>query len=129
MLRMNACPACGSSWIGAPIAEDQQHWYGGETHFSRCIGHLDWENDRIAAYQCPDCKMYFERPSMRPWPDFKDSDPNRIDPTILKLMGDYGKYAEGNDGEPDYLGQVVARAVELYLEGHKFSEFEYMTIR
>ena len=90
MLTAKACPACGSSWV-APIPKDQQQSYGGETHLSRCIGHVDWYKDRIAAYQCPDCKMYFERPSMRPWPNFKDDNPMRMDPVIQQIMDDYGK--------------------------------------
>lgn len=75
MLTVNACPACGSSWIGKPIPKDQQQLFGGETHYSRCIGFYDDVTDRTVAYRCPDCEMFFERPTMRPWPDFDPKNP------------------------------------------------------
>jgi hypothetical protein len=47
------CPSCGADFQGEPIPEERRHWYGGATHFRRCVGISD--GDSIHTWVCPDC--------------------------------------------------------------------------
>lgn len=64
------CPKCDSEGIGAPIPKENQHYYGGETHFSRFIGveygygHPD-HYDGVSEWNCPDCGCRWGRFSGR----------------------------------------------------------------
>lgn len=48
------CPACDADLRGEPIAEESRDFYGA-THYSRCIGIVSREKDRLVAWRCPDC--------------------------------------------------------------------------
>lgn len=58
---LDACPACGASWIGDPIPETRRHYYGSATHFRRLIAIYDSEKDCTVRWRCPDCKEEWER--------------------------------------------------------------------
>ena len=48
------CPHCGANLIGHEIPEKDRHYFGGATHFNRQIG-IEYDNDCIEAWECPDC--------------------------------------------------------------------------
>jgi hypothetical protein len=56
------CPKCNANFIGGPIPEDQQEFYGGATNWRREIG-IDGGYmglyDGTVAYKCPDCGHEF----------------------------------------------------------------------
>jgi predicted Zn-ribbon and HTH transcriptional regulator len=52
-----ACPNCGSEWgYLAPVWPDDA-W----RPFSRLIGVVDRDEDRVACWRCPDCKTELPR--------------------------------------------------------------------
>lgn len=56
------CPSCGSKMQGEPIPEDKQAWYGGKTHFSRCMGYEErGVYDGVLIWLCPDCGYAWPR--------------------------------------------------------------------
>jgi len=55
------CPACGSSWQGEPIPEQMQYLFGGSKFFARVIAISSRRQDRVVAYQCPDCPTCWDR--------------------------------------------------------------------
>lgn len=55
LLEKNQCPHCGVDLTGDPIPEESRKSYGGATHFSRRISHVNPDLDRATDYECPDC--------------------------------------------------------------------------
>lgn len=58
---LDACPRCKASWVGAEIAEEHRHLYGGRTHGSLLIGIYDRGVDRTVEWVCPACQGQFDR--------------------------------------------------------------------
>lgn len=58
---LDACPSCGVSWVGAEIAPEHRHMYGGVSHGSRQIGVYSRELDRTVEWLCPDCGTRWPR--------------------------------------------------------------------
>ena len=54
------CPFCNVNLQGDPIPKKWQETYGA-THFTRKIGIMCMESDRIVKWQCPDCKKEWDR--------------------------------------------------------------------
>ena len=61
MSKPDKCPQCGADFQGKPIPAEDQHLFGGETHFSRRISIYSREPDRTTHYKCPDCGHVWER--------------------------------------------------------------------
>lgn len=61
-----ACPKCGTSWIGAVIPEADRPHFGNQTHFKRGPIGVEYgigpeRYDGISEYTCPDCKTRWGR--------------------------------------------------------------------
>ena len=59
--KTKTCPACGASWIGEPIPEEDQHLFGGAKSASRLVGKTDWDLDMVCEWICPDCDARWDR--------------------------------------------------------------------
>lgn len=64
------CPKCGSLWHEKRIPEESRHHFGNARFFSRVLGIYDRDRDRTVAYQCPDCKTFWDRDTGKIRPSF-----------------------------------------------------------
>lgn len=53
--KLTACPHCGANLVGDEIPEKYREHFGGATHGSRLIAHVDPIRDRCIEWECPDC--------------------------------------------------------------------------
>lgn len=58
---IDKCPHCGASLIGAEIPENRREFFGGATHGSRLIAHVDRDTDNVTYFECPDCRAVIDR--------------------------------------------------------------------
>jgi ssDNA-binding Zn-finger/Zn-ribbon topoisomerase 1 len=68
--RLESCPKCEKSWQGKPIPQESRELYGGAEWFSKVIGISSRQQDRIVAWQCPECHACWDRDTSRPRESF-----------------------------------------------------------